>query len=246
MTKAIFQPFNHYKMKVAIAALSLFINSFMVHAEESKIKNATITVTATGESQAIPDMAIINLAIITQDKTAQQALTANNKSMNNVVNAFKNNGIQENDLQTSGLSIYQSDSDKNHEKKNNEKLYHVTNRLTVRIRDLANAGKIFDQAMALGVNSVDGITFTNADAKPFYQEARKKAIAEAIEKAETIAHAANLKLGKIIEINENDGGYHPIPRLMSRAANASYADTNFSGGELDYHVNITVVFAIDD
>ncbi|MDD9330926.1 MAG: SIMPL domain-containing protein, partial [Bartonella sp.] len=80
---------------------------------------------------------------------------------------------------------------------------------------------------------VNGITFTNADVKPFYQDARKKAIAEAIEKAETIAQAANLKLGKIIEINENNDGYHLSPRLMSRAANVSDADTNFSAGELN-------------
>ncbi|WP_375705366.1 SIMPL domain-containing protein, partial [Bartonella sp. AA86SXKL] len=96
---------------------------------------------------------------------------------------------------------------KDHEKKNNGIVYHVSNSLTVRIRDLSNAGKIFDQAMALGVNSVHGITFTNANTKPFYQEARKKAIAEAIEKAKTIAEAADLKLGKIIKINENDDNY---------------------------------------
>ncbi len=99
--------------------------------------------------------------------------------------------------------------------------------------------------MALGINSVNGITFTNADTKPFYQEARKKAITEAIEKAETIAQAANLKLGKIIEINENNDNYYPNPRLMSSASRASYADTNFSGGELGYNVSVTVVFAID-
>nr|WEQ92350.1 rC3 [synthetic construct] len=115
----------------------------------------------------------------TQDKTAQKALADNNKSMNDIINAFKNNGIQANDLQTSGLSIYQSNPNKDHEKKNNGIVYHVSNSLTVRIRDLSNAGKIFDQAMALGVNSVHGITFTNANTKPFYQEARKKAIAEA-------------------------------------------------------------------
>ncbi|EJF75687.1 SIMPL domain-containing protein [Bartonella alsatica] len=245
MTKTIFQPLNHYRIKIAIMALVLLACSLPIHAKESKTKNATITVTATGESQAAPDMAIINLAIVTYDKTAQKALTANNKSMNDIVNAFKNNGIQTNDLQTSGLSIYQSNPDKHHEKKNNEKLYHVTNSLTVRIRDLANAGKIFDQAIALGVNSVNDITFTNADIKPFYQEARKKAIAEAIEKAETIAQAANLKLGKIIEINENDDGYHSRSHLRSRAAYASNADTNFLGGELNYNVSVTVVFAID-
>ncbi|WP_208434054.1 SIMPL domain-containing protein [Bartonella taylorii] len=245
MIKTIFQPLNHYRVKTVMIVLALLASSLPIHAGESKMKNATIRVTATGESQATPDMAIINLAVVTYDKTAQKALAANNKSMNDIINAFKNNGIQANDLQTSGLSIYQSNLDKHHEKKNTERLYHVSNSLTVRIRDLANAGKIFDQAMALGVNSVNGITFTNADTKPFYQEARKKAITEAIEKAETIAQAANLKLGKIIEINENNDNYYPSPRLMSSASRASYADTNFSGGELGYNVSVTVVFAID-
>ncbi|WP_273758328.1 SIMPL domain-containing protein [Bartonella sp. AU55XJBT] len=230
-------------VKIAILTFTLLATSLTVvhaYAEENK-RDATITVTAIGESQAAPDMAIINLAVVTHDKTAQKALASNNQSINDIIKAFKNNGIQANDLQTSGLSIYQSSQ----EKKNNEKLYHVSNSLTVRIRDLSNAGKIFDQAMALGINSVNGITFTNADTKPFYQEARKKAITEAIEKAQTIAQAADLKLGKIIEINERDDYYHPTPRLMSRAADASYADTNFAGGELNYNVSVTVVFAID-
>ncbi|WP_254492965.1 SIMPL domain-containing protein [Bartonella sp. B1099] len=237
------QPLKSSLVKIAILTFTLLATSLTVvhaYAEENK-RDATITVTAIGESQAAPDMAIINLAVVTYDKTAQKALASNNQSINDIIKAFKNNGIQANDLQTSGLSIYQS----SHEKKNNEKLYHVSNSLTVRIRDLSNAGKIFDQAMALGINSVNGITFTNADTKPFYQEARKKAITEAIEKAQTIAQAADLKLGKIIEINEKDDYYRPTPRLMSRAADASYADTNFAGGELNYNVSVTVVFAID-
>ncbi|WP_175869218.1 SIMPL domain-containing protein [Bartonella gabonensis] len=239
------QPLKSYLIKIAtMIAFTLLTASVTAHAEENKMKNATITVTAIGESQATPDMAIINLAVVTHDKTAQKALASNNQSINDIIKAFKDNGIQANDFQTSGLSIYQSNPDKQQDKKNDEKLYRVSNSLTVRIRDLSNAGKIFDQAMALGVNSVNGIIFTNADTKPFYQEARKKAISEAIEKAKTIAEAANLKLGKILEITE-DESYRSTPRLMSRVADASYADTNFAGGELNYNINVTVVFAID-
>ncbi|KEC54637.1 SIMPL domain-containing protein [Bartonella koehlerae] len=247
MKKVIFKPLQSYPIKITMITLTLLAASPITHAEESKMKNATITVTATGENQATPDMAIINFAVVTHNKTAQKALADNNKSMNDIVNAFKNNGIQENDLQTSGLSIYQSNQGKHHEKKNNGNgiVYHVSNSLTVRIRDLSNAGKIFDQAMALGVNSVHGITFTNADTKPFYQEARKQAITEAIEKAKTIAEAANLKLGKIIKINETDDNYYSRPHLMSKTVNASYTDTAFSSGELNYNVSVTVVFAIN-
>ncbi|MCZ2204077.1 SIMPL domain-containing protein [Bartonella sp. A05] len=243
MTKAIFHPLNRYRFKITIlAALALLTTSFSVHAEESTVQNSIITVTATGESRATPDMAIINLAVITHDKTAQAALASNNKSMNDVINTLKNNGIQAQDLQTSGLSIYTISAD---EKKNNKDLYQVSNHLTVRIRDLANAGKIFDQAMALGINSVHGITFTNAETKPFYIEARKQAIAEAIEKAKILAQAANVKLGKIIKITENDGNSRPITSLISSARSVNYENTNFAGGELNYGVSVTIIFAID-
>ncbi|WP_035464673.1 SIMPL domain-containing protein [Bartonella bovis] len=246
MTQTIFQLQNINKIKVALlAALTLLTTSFSIHAEECAMNNSTIVVTAIGESQATPDMAIINLSIVTYDKTAQKALADNNKFMNNVMSSFKNNNIQEHDLQTSNLSIYQSSSDKQKEQKNHENLYEVSNSLTVRIRDLSNVGKIFDQAISLGINSVHGITFTNADTKPFYKEARKKAIAEAIEKAKTLAQAANLKLGKIIEINENNNSFHPTQRLNRSAQFANYADTNFSSGELNYNVSVTVTFSID-
>ncbi|WP_455476466.1 SIMPL domain-containing protein [Bartonella sp. B17] len=245
MKKVIFQALNSYRIKIAMTVFALLITSFSAHAEEEIIKNPSITVAATGESHAAPDIAIINLAIVTQNKTAQKALAANNKSMNSVIKAFKSSGIQANDLQTSGLSIYQSSSNKHDEKKDNETLYQVSNSLTVRIRDLPNAGKIFDQAMALGVNSVSGITFINSNTKPFYQEARKKAITEAIEKAETIAQAADLKLGKILKITESNNYTHPTPRLMGMATNTSFEDTDFSGGELNYNVNVTVTFAVE-
>ncbi|WP_332066018.1 SIMPL domain-containing protein [Bartonella sp. CB189] len=245
MTKTTFQSFSSYTITAAITiVLTLFATSFNVCAEEQKVKSQTITVTAIGESHATPDTAIINLAIVTQNKTAQKALAANNKSMNNIISIFKNNGIQENDLYTSGLSIYQTNSNEYSKKNNNDILYHVSNSLTVRIRDLSKTGKIFDQAMALGINAVNGITFTNGNTKPLYQEARKKAVSEAIEKAETIAQAANLKLGPIIKISENDNSYTPTPRLMT-IANKSYTDTNFSSGELNYNVSITVTFSIE-
>ncbi|WP_455473798.1 SIMPL domain-containing protein [Bartonella sp. B30(2025)] len=245
MKKTLFQSLNGYPI-ITMVAFTLLATPLTAHAEDSKPKNSTITVTAIGESQTTPDIAIINLAVVTEHKTAQKALTTNNKAINNIIDALKNSGIQANDLQTSGLSIYQSVQDKyNNEKKENEKLYHVSNSLTVRIRDLSKIGKIFDQAMALGVNSVSGIHFINGDTKPFYQEARKKAVSEAIEKAETIAQTAHLKLGKIIKISENNDNYLPTPRLTRMSADTNDTNTNFSSGELSYHVGITVTFAVE-
>ncbi|WP_336294263.1 SIMPL domain-containing protein [Bartonella sp. CB169] len=246
MIKTIFQPFSHYRTQIVMAVLTLLASSVAIQATESTIKNSTIKVTATGESHAAPDMATIDLAVITNRKTAQEALEANNKSINGIVTALKKNGIQENDLQTSGFSIYQNDSDKHNETKKSAEEYQVFNVLRILVRDLPKAGKIFDQAIKSGVTVVHGIDFSNANTKPFYQEARKKAIAEALEKAKTIAQAANVKLGKIIEINEHRDNHYPTPRLTRSAAQTHYSEnTNFSGGTLSYNVNVTMVFAID-
>ncbi|UTO27924.1 SIMPL domain-containing protein [Bartonella harrusi] len=248
MTKTIFQSLNYYKVKIAMIMLALLACSFPIHAAESKTKDRTITVSATGETSVTPDVAIINLAIVTEDTTAQKALTANNKSMNDIINAFKKNGIQENDLQTSNLNIYPynpHNEHKDNEKKTHEKLYRVSHSLTVYIRDFANAGKIFDQAMALDVKSVNNIYFTNNNTEPFYKEARKNAIAKAIEKAKTIAQEANLKLGKIITINEGSNNHYPREHLRSGSIEDDYDNTNLAGGELSYVVNITMVFDIE-
>ncbi|MHC5307813.1 SIMPL domain-containing protein [Bartonella sp. LJL80] len=228
----------------AAAGMTLLSAQYSAQAGEVEMKHSTIVVSATGETQTAPDMAVINLAVVTNDKTAQQALAANNKAMNDVLESFKKSGIEPRDLQTSGLSIYPVNEDSK-EKKVSEQKYRVSNSLTVRIRDLALAGKIFDQAMSLGINSVSGISFTNAEQKPFYTEARKKAVAEAIEKAQTLAGAANVKLGPIISISEENFSSGVMPRLASAAKPAYQADTNFAGGELDYAINVTVTFAID-
>lgn len=38
MTKTIFQPLNHYSIKIAMVALALIASSLSIHAEASKIK----------------------------------------------------------------------------------------------------------------------------------------------------------------------------------------------------------------
>ncbi|WP_175869217.1 SIMPL domain-containing protein [Bartonella gabonensis] len=243
MIKIIFKPLKYCKVKIAIMAFALLATSFPIHAEQSKMKNATIEVVATGESFTAPDMVTIDLAVVTEKKTAQKALNANNKSMNDIVNTLKNNNIHANDLQISGLSLHPFTPDNHQEEKKNEQLYRVTNFLTVHIRDLANTGKILDQIIALGVNKIDGINFTNADPNPFYKESRKKAIVEAIKKAETIAQAANVKLGKIIKIVEDN--FHPMPNLTYQALDGTYKETTLSEGQRGYSVAVTVTFSID-
>ena len=66
---------------------------------------ALITVTGEGTVEAKPDMATINLGVTTEGTTAAAAMAANSAQLGAVLEQLRAAGIEDRDLQTSGLSL---------------------------------------------------------------------------------------------------------------------------------------------
>lgn len=218
-------------------------------AQEAKPREAVISVTGDGESPMAPDMAIVTLSVVKQAKTAREALDENNKAMKDVLDSLKSGGIAERDLQTSGFSIqpqYNYPQPVDGQQQQPQLIgYQTINAVTVRLRDLAKLGQVIDQSVTLGINQGGDIQFTNDKPEAALEEARKNAVAEAVKKAKTLSEAAGVKLGRIIEINENEP--RPLPQPAYRATMMKEADAAVpvQGGETTYHVTVTVTFAIE-
>ncbi|ASR11299.1 SIMPL domain-containing protein (plasmid) [Rhizobium leguminosarum bv. viciae] len=219
-------------------------------AQEAKPREPVISVTGDGESSVAPDMAVVNLAVVKQAKTAREALDENNKAMNDVLAALKSGGIAERDLQTSGFSIqpqYNYPQPVDGQQQQPQLIgYQTINSVTVRLRDLAKLGAVIDQSVTLGINQGGEIQFTNDKPDAAIDEARKAAVADAVKRAKTLSEAAGVKLGRILEINEN------VPRAMPQPVyratmmkEASDAAVPVQGGENNYNVSVTVTFAIE-
>ncbi|MBY5647206.1 SIMPL domain-containing protein [Rhizobium leguminosarum] len=219
-------------------------------AQEAKPREPVISVTGDGESSVAPDMAVVNLAVVKQAKTAREALDENNKAMNDVLTALKSGGIAERDLQTSGFSIqpqYNYPQPVDGQQQQPQLIgYQTINSVTVRLRDLAKLGAVIDQSVTLGINQGGEIQFTNDKPDAAIEEARKAAVADAVKRAKTLSEAAGVKLGRILEINEN------VPRAMPQPVyratmmkEASDAAVPVQGGENNYNVSVTVTFAIE-
>ena len=73
--------------------------------ETAKPRESTIVVTGEGTAEMAPDMALIDLGVVKDAKTAREALDANNKAMADILAALKEAGIAERDLQTSGFNF---------------------------------------------------------------------------------------------------------------------------------------------
>lgn len=230
------------------AALILFPPVALAQAEQ---KPGTISVSGTGTANVAPDLAIVSLGVVREAKTAREALDANNKAMSAVLASMQDKGIAEKDLQTSNFNIqprYHYPKRKANGEQPAPKItgYIVSNNLTVRIRDLSQAGEILDLVVTLGVNSGGNIQFTNDNKEAILKLARIKAVEDALDKAQTLTSTAGVGLGRITNISENSNQPRPVP--IARAARTFAAQEDaavpIASGENSYRVNVQISWEI--
>lgn len=211
---------------------------------------AVIRVTGEGTVKLAPDMAVLDLTVTRDSKTARGALDSNSAAMGSVLAAMKDEGIEERDLQTSNFSIqpkyvYPSPQSSGERAPPRIVGYTVRNSLTVRVRDINQVGSILDKSVTLGVNEGGNIRFTNDDPSEVISQARVQAVKAAVEKANTLAEAAGVKTGKILEISEQSFTPRAAPMaragvMMSRAAES----VPVAAGENSYRVAVSITFGI--
>lgn len=234
---------------IGTALLSLLFSS-LAPAEESSTY-PRIRVTGEGSVSVSPDMAIVELAVQREAQTARAALDANSSAMREVLSAMQSQGIAERDLQTSGFSIqpkyvYPSPKSSGGREPPSIVGYTVRNRLTVRVREISQVGSILDQSVTLGVNEGGNITFTNDDPSAAISQARIKAVQNAIAKANTLAEAAGVKVGKLLEISEQSSAPRPMPMARAEMMSAMSADSvPVAAGENAYKVTVNIMVEIE-
>src|SRR5690606_5056697 len=185
-------------------------------------------------------------SVMREAKTAGEALEENNAAMAQVIEAVKLLGIADRDVQTSGLQImprYNFTNRPDGSQQSELVAYQVTNTLAVRVRDVARTGEILDKAVSLGVNQGGNIVFTNDDPSATVTEARKKAVADATDKARTLAEAAGVELGRVVEISDQSFGVQPVS-LQAKSFDRAAAAVPVEAGENSYRVQVNMTFEL--
>ncbi|MFT5711161.1 MAG: hypothetical protein ACI8QT_001864 [Halioglobus sp.] len=209
-----------------------------------------IQVSGEGRVDIAPDMAVLSLTVTRQAKTARAALDANSAAMKDVLGAMASQGVNKKDLQTSRFSIqpkyfYAKPSASGERPAPEIVGYSVRNSLTVRVRNINSVGSILDKSISLGVNDGGNISFTNSDPSKAIAQARALAVKDAIAKAGTLAKAAGVSTGDILEISEPSGSQRPAPMVRSTMMMAESSDAvPVARGENTYTVSVNVSFAI--
>jgi uncharacterized protein YggE len=206
-----------------------------------------IWVNGEGKVSAVPDIGILQIGIESQEQSVSLAQSQAAEAMDRVMTALSSNKIKDKDIQTKYFNI--SKVTRWDDGKRQEVVigYRVTNTVSVKVRNLDNAGKIIDDVAREGGDliRIDGISFTIEDPTEYRQEAREKAMSDAYSKAEQLASLAKVKLGKPIYISESF--YFPYTndyRMPMMEAAAPSAVTSISPGEMDITLSVQVTYSI--
>jgi hypothetical protein len=206
-----------------------------------------ITVSGQGEVHATPDEAMLSAGVVTTASTAAAALAENARSMNAVFDALRHAGVPEKSMQTSGFNVSpQYATDKDGAQTPHITGYQVSNTVNVMVDDLAKVGPTLDALVASGANSIGGVSFDIKNPKAAMAQARTLAVADAIDRAQTLAKAAGVTLGPITSISEG-GGYEPprpMYRVMSGMAANMAAPTPIAAGEQSVTANVSITWEI--
>jgi uncharacterized protein len=171
-------------------------------------KTPTIQVIGSGTVQAKPDIATINIGVTTEDASAQSAVARNSAATAKVIAEVEAASVDKKDIRTSNFAVYPQYRTEA-ETKRQVVTYHVSNTVTVTIRELDRIGDILTKVVAAGSNQISGPNFAVSDPEKYLKEARAKAVQNALAKANIYANAAGLKLGAILTIAE-EGAAAPV------------------------------------
>lgn len=204
----------------------------------------TITVSGRGEISVRPDIARVETGVVTQAKTATDALTANTQAMQAVFEGLKSLGIDDRDIRTSQFSVHAIHTRPERGQAAQISGYQASNLVTVTIRDLDRIGEALDTLVTLGSNELRGISFSVDKPGPLLDAARADAVKDALRKAKIYVSAAGVALGPIITINES-GGHMPQPMFARAASMEMDSAVPVAAGEQTLSAGVNLVIAIE-
>ena len=225
---------------LALTLLFLAIPSATAATENDTSK---LTVQGDGKVSAAPDMATIVLGVETQNASAAGAVRENAALMNETINALLAAGIAEKDIQTSSFSLttMPQEEPKTANEKPKAPVFLATNQVTVKLNDTTDVGMVLDAAVSAGSNSIQQVSFDLRDPGPQKDRAMILAIQDAQRKADLAASAANVQLGRVLEITE---GYGYVAAPMAKSVAFAEFATPIQPGELEVTASVTAIYEI--
>jgi uncharacterized protein len=166
-------------------------------------REATIRVIGRATVEAVPDHVTVRVGVSSRAPTPTAALDQNSGAARRVIDFTKSFGIDEREIATDAVNLvpaFKQVRDPNGNFRQEPDGYTANNTVRVKLKDTGRLGQFMRQALDQGATNIDSVTFGLSNPEKTADEAREKAVGDALRQAERLADAAKVKLGPILEI----------------------------------------------
>lgn len=222
----------------------IFVIVLTNHVSNSAATTNTVSFSGQGKVTAKPDVALIDLAIMTENSSSKAAQDENSRKSKAVVDFLKRQGIDEKDIKTSGYNIYPQYDYTNG--RSSLRAYQVNQSMQVKVRDLDKVNAVLDGVVTAGANQINQFQLTIDDPVKLQEEARKQAIDDAKDKAERLQDQLGISLGRIINFSESENGAIPpiyLKDTMGRGMGGG-GGPEIPTGENEIIVNVSITYQV--
>jgi uncharacterized protein YggE len=200
-----------------VAALSIFIFTGCLDTQipeitiqeetgEVQVSQNTISVIGTGRIKVLPDEVFINISILTERPTTQEAVDENSIITNNLISVIEKIEAENLTVETIGYELrplYDYTAD---DEPPTIYAYRVNTTIEVKTTDVDKIGEIITKATESGATTISSIGFDLSDETKSLtkKEALAEATRDASEKALAIAQSLGLKIERVVYISETE------------------------------------------
>ena len=230
---------------VALALLALVHGRTATGAETDGKELRIIRVVGVASASAAPDRAEIDLGVLTQAESAEQAASENAKRVDAVLAAVRKTLDTEADVTTIGYSVTPLYGEGKPNRAPSISGYSAQNVIHVTTADLSRVSPVIDAGTAAGANDIRGLRFSLKNEQEVRARALREAVSRAKAEAEVIASALGVKILRVRAAET--AGEPPIVRPMmigAAMARGGAPPTPVEPGTIELHANVTVTFEI--
>ena len=197
-------------------------------AAEVRVESAgpIVELSVTETVKGAPDIATIGAGVSTMAPTAVAAMQANAAAMTRVIDRIKALGVAEDDIQTTGVTLYPQYDYNQAQQRQIFRGYQVMNRVSVKLRKIERTGPVLDALVAAGATDISGPDFSMADDTAGKAQAREAAMKRAEGMARDYANWAGFANVRLLQVSEAVSGGPPQPMMRAVAVAEQAADAS--------------------
>tara|TARA_B100000745_G_scaffold300510_1_gene254852 strand:+ start:718 stop:1518 length:801 start_codon:yes stop_codon:yes gene_type:complete len=242
-----------------LVALSAYAQLTFKEARGTYTGEATISISGEGEVMAVPDIGQFSFAVRAEGADAVDAQENSAEAINAILAYLEGAGVEEKDVKTQNYNLRPK---YRYEERPcltggycppGERVidgYEVSQNVTVKVRNLDEAGTLISNVGERGATNISSLQFTIDDIDVLQAQAREEAIADAKEKAQKLADELGMQLDRIVGFYEGgNNGYAQMERSVMAMDTAEGLGGKMTApsipvGENEILSNVTITYQL--